>query len=183
MVREGAPSLVMVREGAPSLVMVREGAPSMSLFGRTKDVDAGLRRHDGLDGGTSTPVGIISTVLCSDPSPFNGRRSPAIERSTRMLVGIQPCPGLTAETTNCRVGDRPYRRCLPRFARSAKFFLCGLSDSLSVSVLKFCNYPGTPLACPGSLQESGLWSSLRGFEDVLRYEPAHRLDSGDLPGQ
>ena len=40
MVREGAPSIVMVREGAPSIVMVREGASSMSVFGRTKDVDA-----------------------------------------------------------------------------------------------------------------------------------------------
>ncbi len=28
-----------------------------------------------------------------------------------------------------------------------------------------------------------MWSSLRGFEDFLRYKLAHRLDSGDLPGQ
>ena len=41
------------------LVMARKGAPSMPLFGRTKDVDADLRRHDGLDGGTSTPVDAI----------------------------------------------------------------------------------------------------------------------------
>ncbi len=47
------------------LVMAREGAPFMSLFERTKDVDAGLRRHDRLDDGTSTPVDVIRYEIVS----------------------------------------------------------------------------------------------------------------------
>ena len=37
----------------------------MSLFGRTKDMDADLRRHDGLDGDTSTStrVGIAPSII------------------------------------------------------------------------------------------------------------------------
>ena len=43
--------------------MVREGAPSTSLFGRTKDVDAGLRRHDVLNGGRSTSTPVVGVML------------------------------------------------------------------------------------------------------------------------
>ena len=47
----------------------------MSLFGRTKDVDADLRRHDGLDGSTSTsmPVGIRSTSITVTALPMPAR--------------------------------------------------------------------------------------------------------------
>ena len=45
------------------------------------------------------------------------------------------------------------------------------------------NCPGTPLACPGRLRESGLWSSWREFDGIFRYKLAHRPDSRSLPGQ